>query len=84
MTETTNRIETMTASQSYWYNLSTQTVVRAEERPSEDTIGPFATAEEAQDSPAVLLEHARAWLESEESEPFRAMAEENGEDSDYA
>jgi hypothetical protein len=26
----------------------------------------------------VLLEHARAWLESEESEPFRALAE--GED----
>ncbi|MGM7667918.1 hypothetical protein [Microbacterium sp. A93] len=69
----------MSGTQSYWYNLSTQSVQRADERPSEDTIGPFATAEEAQDSPAVLLEHARAWLESEESERFREMAE--GDDS---
>lgn len=68
----------------YWYTLTTQTVVQADERPTEDSIGPFATAAEAQDSPAVLLEHARAWLESEESEPFRAMAAESGDDSDYA
>ena len=71
----------MSGSQPYWYNLSTQSVVRADERPSDDTIGPFATAQEAEDSPAVLLEHARAWLESEESEPFRAMAE-GADDSD--
>lgn len=69
----------MSGTQSYWYNLSTQSVERAEERPSEDTIGPFATAAEAEESPAVLLEHARAWLESEESERFREMAE--GDDS---
>jgi len=69
----------MSGTQSYWYNLSTQSVQRANERPSDDTIGPFATAEEAQDSPAVLLEHARAWLESEESERFRELAE--GDDS---
>lgn len=62
-------------SQPYWYNLSTQSVERADERPSEDTMGPFATAAEAEESPAVLLEHARAWLESEESERFREMAE---------
>ncbi|HCS60198.1 MAG TPA: hypothetical protein DIW46_02210 [Microbacterium sp.] len=74
----------MSGAQTYWYNLSTQTVVRADERPSEDTIGPFATAEEAEDSPGVLLAHAKAWLESEESEPFRAMAEENRDDTDYA
>ena len=65
----------MSGTQSYWYNLSTQSVERADVRPSEDTIGPFATAAEAEDSPAVLLEHARAWLESEESERFREMAE---------
>lgn len=74
----------MSGAQSYWYNLSTQTVVRADERPSEDTLGPFATADEAQDSPAVLLEYARAWLESDESEPYRALAEENPDDLDYA
>lgn len=73
----------MSPSQSYWYNLSTQTVVQADERPSEDTIGPFATSEEAEDSPGVLLAHARAWLESPESEQFRAMAEEAGEDTEY-
>ncbi|WP_314649336.1 hypothetical protein [uncultured Microbacterium sp.] len=71
----------MSGSQPYWYNLSTQSVVRADERPSDDTIGPFATAQEAEEAPAILLEHARAWLESEESEPFRAMAE-GADDSD--
>ena len=40
----------MRASQSYWYNLTTQSVERADERPSEDTLGPFATAEEAEES----------------------------------
>ena len=65
----------MSGSQPYWYNLSTQSVERADERPSDDTIGPFGSAQEAEDSPAVLLEHARAWLESEESERFREMAE---------
>lgn len=76
--------ERMTPGQSYWYNLSTQSVQRADERPSEDTLGPFATAEEAEESPTVLVEYARAWLESEESEPFRQMAAENGDDVDYA
>lgn len=74
----------MTEQQSYWYNLSTQSVVRADKRPSEDTIGPFATAQEAEESPGVLLAHAQAWLASEESEPFRTMAEEIGDDTDYA
>ncbi|MFJ2371175.1 hypothetical protein [Microbacterium sp. NPDC087665] len=72
----------MSGAQPYWYNLTTQSVERADVRPSEDTIGPFGTAAEAEDSPAVLLEHARAWLESEESEPFRALAEESGDDAD--
>ncbi|MFC6325277.1 hypothetical protein ACFQZV_05740 [Microbacterium koreense] len=66
----------MSGGQPYWYNLSTQMVERADQRPSEDAMGPFATAAEAEDSPAVFLEHARAWLESEESERFRAMAED--------
>lgn len=65
----------MSGGQPYWYNLTTQSVQRANDRPSEDTIGPFDTAVEAEESPAVLLEHARAWLESEESERFREMAE---------
>lgn len=73
----------MSGTQSYWYNLSSQTVSRADERPSEDCLGPFATAEEAEDSPGVLLAHARAWLDSEESEKYRAMAEESGDDTDY-
>lgn len=72
----------MSEAQSYWYHLTTQSVVQAKDRPSDDTIGPFATAAEAEDSPAVLLEHARAWLESEESEPFRAMAAEADDDPD--
>ncbi|KQZ83025.1 hypothetical protein ASD56_11805 [Microbacterium sp. Root166] len=72
----------MRASQSYWYNLTTQSVQRADERPSEDTIGPFASAEEAEESPAVLLEYARAWLDSEESEPFRELAAESDDGVD--
>lgn len=72
----------MRASQSYWYSLTTQTVQRADERPSEDVIGPFATAEEAEESPAVLVEYARAWLESDESERFREMAAESDDGSD--
>lgn len=67
----------MSGGQPYWYNLTTQSVERADVRPSEDTIGPFDSAAEAEDSPAVLLEHARAWLESEESERFREMAEDD-------
>lgn len=73
----------MSGSQPYWYNLSTQAVVRADERPSEDTLGPFGSAEEAEESPAVLLEHARAWLASEESEPYREMAAEADDGTDY-
>lgn len=75
----------MSGTQSYyWYTLSTQSVVRADERPTEDSIGPFGTAAEAEDSPALLLEHARAWLGSEESEPYRGMAAEADESADYA
>ncbi|MBO0981418.1 hypothetical protein [Microbacterium sp. SD291] len=74
----------MSATQSYyWYSLSTQSVVVADERPSEDVIGPFSSAAEAEDSPATLLEHARAWLESEESEPFRESAAEADDSTDY-
>ena len=72
----------MRASQSYWYNLTTQSVQRADERPSEDTIGPFASAEEAEESPAMLLEYARAWLDSEESEGFRELAAESDDGVD--
>lgn len=68
----------------YWYNLTTQSVVLADERPGDDVIGPFASAAEAQDSPAVLVEYARAWLASDESEPYRAMASENDDSADYA
>lgn len=65
------------AAQTYWYNLTTGLVERNDERPSEDTLGPFATAQEAEESPALLLAHATAWLESEESEQYRDMAEES-------
>ena len=73
----------MSASQSYWYNLTTQSVVQDDERPSEDCLGPFGSAAEAEDSPAVLVEYARAWLDSEESERFREMAAESGDDTEY-
>lgn len=66
----------MSGAQSYWYNLRTQSVERADERPSDEVIGPFATAQEAEESPGVLIEHARAWLESEEGERYLSMAED--------
>lgn len=72
----------MRATQTYWYNLTTQSVVQADERPAEDCLGPFGSAAEAEDSPAVLVEYARAWLDSEDSEPFRAMAAELDDDTD--
>lgn len=50
---------------------------QAAERPSDDTIGPFATIEEAEDSPATLVTYAQAWLDSEAFEPYRAAAEED-------
>lgn len=68
------------AMQPYWYNLTSGLVERSDERPSEDALGPFTTAQEAEESPTLLFEHAKAWLESEESEPYRRMAEENGQD----
>lgn len=72
----------MSPSQTYWYNLTTQLVVQDDERPSEDCLGPFATAQEAEDSPAVLVEYARAWLESDESAPYREMAAEADDGTD--
>ena len=51
--------------------------------PPRTTFGPFGSAAEAQDSPAVLVEYARAWLDSEESEPFREMAAELDDGADY-
>ena len=42
----------------------------------------FGSAQEAEESPAVLVEYARAWLESEESEPYRQMAAELDDDTD--
>ena len=50
---------------------------RSAERPSEDTLGPFASTQEAEESPTLLLAHATAWLESEEGERYRNMAEES-------
>lgn len=72
----------MTPSHSYWYDLTTQSVSRDDARPSESCIGPFSTAQEAEESPAVLIEHARAWLESDESAPFRELAAELDDGTD--
>ena len=74
----------MTPSQSYWYNLTTQSVVRDDERPSEDCLGPFGSAQEAEESPALLVEYARAWLESDESERFRELAADADDGTDLA
>jgi hypothetical protein len=52
----------------FWYNLSTGQVERGFESPAVDRAGPFATAEEAAQAPALLAKRSRAWAEDEARE----------------
>ncbi|TWG91422.1 hypothetical protein L615_008000000200 [Nocardioides sp. J9] len=65
--------------ESYWYDVATGSVVRGPER-KDGWLGPFGTAEEAEEAPATFIAHAQAWLSSEEGQRYLAMAEEGGEE----
>ena len=49
----------------YWYNLSTGEVEKGYESPAIDRAGPFDTAEEAANAPALLAERSRQWAEDD-------------------
>jgi hypothetical protein len=66
----------MATNESYWFDIAGQTVVRASERQNDAWLGPFGTADEAEQAPATFIAHATAWLESEEGQRYLAMAEE--------
>ena len=55
-------------SEKYWYNLVTGEVERGFESPAIDRAGPFDTAEEAANAPALLRERSRAWADEESRE----------------
>lgn len=52
-------------SEKYWYNLSTGEVEMGYESPAIDRAGPFDTAEEAANAPALLAERSRQWAEDD-------------------
>jgi hypothetical protein len=61
---------------SYWYDVATGQVVRADSRENDGWLGPFGTAEEAEEAPATFIAHAKAWLDSEEGQRYLAMAKD--------
>ncbi len=73
----------MKRTESFWYDVASGSVERAEERPEGASLGPFATAEEAAEAPEMLMAHARAWLDSDAAQPYmdeaRRAAEEDPE-----
>lgn len=56
------------ASEKYWYNLKTGQVEQGYESPAIDRAGPFDTADEAANAPAVLAARSRAWAEEDAAE----------------
>jgi hypothetical protein len=68
------------ANDSFWFDVATQSVVRASEREKEGWLGPFGTPEEAEEAPATFIAHAQAWLDSEEGQRYLAIAREQGLD----
>lgn len=49
----------------YWFNLTTGEVERGYASPAIDRAGPFDTAEEAANAPALLKERSRQWAEDD-------------------
>lgn len=68
----------MASNDSYWFDVATQSVVRASEREKDGWLGPFGTAEEAEEAPATFIAHAQAWLDSDEGQKYLAIAREQG------
>lgn len=56
------------ANDQYWYNTLTQEVEKGRQSPSPYRLGPFASAEEAADAPAVVKRRAEAWAAEDEAD----------------
>ena len=61
---------------SYWYDVARAQVVQASEREDEAWLGPFGTAEEAEEAPTTFIAYARAWLDSDEGQRYLEMAKD--------
>lgn len=61
----------------YWYNLTTQSVQQAAERPSDEHHRPLRDHRRGGGFAWSLVTYAQAWLDSEAFEPYRAAAEED-------
>lgn len=55
------------ADDAYWYNLVTGEVEFGRLSPGVDRAGPFDTAEDAAQAPALFAERAKKWREDDES-----------------
>lgn len=72
----------MKNSKSYWYDVATGQVVQANERENEAWLGPFGTADEAEEAPATFIAYAQEWLGSEDGQRYLEMAREELGDPD--
>lgn len=69
---------------SYWYDVSTGQVVTAQTRESDVWLGPFSTADEAEEAPQTFIAYATEFLNSDEGQHYLALAqEEYGEVEDF-
>ncbi|HSX66542.1 hypothetical protein [Nocardioides sp.] len=71
----------MSNNESYWYDVANAQVVRATER-QDAWLGPFGTADEAEEAPQTFIAHARAFLDSEEGRRYLDLAKEEHPDID--
>ncbi len=70
----------MAKNESYWYDVATGGVVRSANRDGDAWLGPFGTADEAEEAPQTFIAHAQAFLESEEGQRYLQMARDEGAD----
>lgn len=68
---------------SFWYDVASSSVVRADERESEVWLGPFGTAEEAEEAPQTFIAYATEWLNSEEGQHYLEIAQQEHPDVDF-
>ncbi|WP_408898008.1 hypothetical protein ACJ5H2_02615 [Nocardioides sp. R1-1] len=61
---------------SYWYDVGSGQVIQADSREGDGWLGPFGTADEAEEAPATFIAHAQAWLDSEEGQRYLEMAKD--------
>lgn len=67
---------------SYWYDVASGQVVKADSRESEVWLGPFTTSAEAEDAPVTFIAYANEWLGSDEGQRYLDMAKAEHGDVD--